>query len=42
MGKEKKEVVVLTLSEFNAIMLKNDTPIGVVADIKDLLDPEVD
>jgi len=42
MGKEKKVIhSVLTLEEFNDIMAKNDTPIGVVADIKDLLDPEV-
>lgn len=42
MGKAKAVEVVLTLDEFNAIMAKNDTPIGVVADIKDLLDPEKD
>jgi hypothetical protein len=42
MAKGKAVEVVLSLKEFNEIMAKNDTPIGVVADIKDVLDPEVD
>jgi hypothetical protein len=42
MAKGKNVESVLTIDEFYAIMAKNDNPIGVIADIKAVLEPEQD